>query len=85
MSPDADVERIRTHYPAHRARWETFRREGTLLAIGTYEDARDGALALFTERAAAEQFARQDPFVLNGVVGSWDILAWNELLLDERA
>ena len=58
-----------------------------VIVIGTQwgDEGKGKVVDLLTERAAAEQFARQDPFVLNGVVGSWDILAWNELLLDERA
>lgn len=33
-------------------------------------------MAVFTSREAAEEFAREDPFVLNGVVGRWQIREW---------
>jgi hypothetical protein len=33
---------------------------------------------VFTSRAAAEEFARDDPFMLNGVVGRCTIHDWNE-------
>jgi uncharacterized protein YciI len=78
---DLDVEELRTQFPAHRARWEVFREQGTLLLIGPYAD-REGALAVFTTREAAEQFAATDPFVLNGLVAKWEIRAWNEALLE---
>jgi uncharacterized protein YciI len=33
----------------------------------------EGSMAVFTSREAAEEFAREDPFVLNGVVRAWQI------------
>lgn len=76
-----DVDELRAHFPAHRARWAVFREEGTLLLIGPYAN-REGALAVFTTREAAEEFAATDPFVLNGLVAKWQIHEWNEALLD---
>ena len=81
---DFDLDRARAHYPAHRALWDQFREQGTLLAIGPFADPRDGAMSVFTTREAAEAFAAADPFVRNGVVAGWRIAAWNEVLLDER-
>jgi uncharacterized protein YciI len=37
-------------------------------------------MAIFTTRAAAQEFVDGDPFVLNGVVQAWDIREWNEIL-----
>jgi uncharacterized protein len=78
--PDLDMAEIRAHFPAHQARWAVFREQGTLLLIGPYAN-REGALAVFTTREAAEEFANTDPFVLNGLVARWHIQAWNEALL----
>ena len=51
----------------HRARWQEFARRGELLMIGPFANAQeDGAMSAFTTRAAAEEFVRGDPFVLNG-------------------
>jgi uncharacterized protein YciI len=36
---------------------------------------------VFTTREAAEGFVTGDPFVLEGVVASWEVLEWNEVLL----
>jgi hypothetical protein len=38
-------------------------------------------MAVFRSRAAAEEFVREDPFVLNGVVQSHEIRDWNEMML----
>jgi uncharacterized protein YciI len=35
-------------------------------------------MAVFTSREAAEEFARHDPFVVNGVVRSWEVREWDE-------
>lgn len=64
----------------HRARWAVFHARGVLLMIGPFADPKDGAMAIFTTSEAAEEFARGDPFVLNGVVRTWHIREWNEAL-----
>jgi uncharacterized protein YciI len=72
------------HASAHRARWYEFSRRGELLMIGPFANAQDdGAMGVFTTRAAAEEFVRCDPFVLNGVVSKWTILDWNEALIPD--
>jgi len=78
----ADVgSRAPRHFPAHRARFQEFHARGTLLMIGPFANAQqDGAMAIFTTREAAEEFARGDPFVLNGVVRDWHVREWNEAL-----
>jgi uncharacterized protein len=69
-------------FPAHRARFEEFHRRGLLLLIGPFEDAQnDGAMGVFTTREAAEEFVQGDPFVLEGVVKSWTVRGWNEVLM----
>ena len=78
--PDFDMERAGAHLEAHRARWKVFQDQGTLLMIGPFADPRDGAMAVFTTAESAEQFARTDPFVLNGVVASWTVKEWQEVL-----
>ena len=40
-------------------------------------------MGIFTARAAAEEFVRGDPFVLNGVVRKWIIRDWNEAIVPE--
>lgn len=83
LAEGTDLARLREVFPEHERHWQSFRAEGTLLAIGPMEDPADGALSVFTTRDAAERFALADPFVTSGLVGTWDIAAWREVLLAE--
>ncbi|MFL5957874.1 MAG: YciI family protein [Solirubrobacterales bacterium] len=68
-------------FPAHEARLRDFHERGELLMVGTFEDAqRDGSMAILRSREAAEEFAAGDPFVLEGVVRSYEVPGWNEVL-----
>ena len=78
----ADVmQKAPLHFPAHKARVDAFHARGDLLAVGTWVDPREGSMAVFRSRAAAEEFVREDPFVLQGVVARHEIKDWNESLL----
>jgi uncharacterized protein len=77
-SSDDVAQRAGEHYPAHVARCQEFTARGTLLAYGTFGDPRaEGSMAIFTTRAAAEEFVAGDPFVLKGVVAGHEIREWN--------
>ena len=66
---------------AHVARLHEFQGRGVLLMAGTMQEPMNGdALAIFTTREAAEEFVDGDPFVLNGVVSTWQIRPWDEVL-----
>jgi uncharacterized protein YciI len=66
-------------FPAHKAHCQAYQARGELLMVGTFENPQaDGSMAVFTSRAAAEEFAAADPFVLQGVVSSYQIKGWNE-------
>ena len=80
-SADDVATRARPVFPAHGARWQEYVDAGTLLMIGTFADVQQhGSMAIFTTREAAEEFARSDPFVLEGVVRRWKVRDWNEVL-----
>jgi uncharacterized protein YciI len=81
VSGDDVASKAPEHFAAHRARWAAFHGDGRLLMIGPFTDQKDGAMAVFTTREAAEEFAKDDPFVVNGVVSSWRIAEWNEALI----
>jgi uncharacterized protein YciI len=84
-SADDVVTKAPVHFPAHKARLDDFHRRGELLMIGTFGDPqREGSMAIFPTREAAESFVAEDPFVLNGVVKSYQIRAWNETLTDDH-
>ena len=70
------------HFPAHKARLDVFAARGDLLAVGLLGDPREGSMAVFRSRDAAEEFVSDDPFVKNGVVTRVTIKDWNETMLD---
>lgn len=79
-SADAIHERAPQHFAAHSARLEEFRGRGDLLMVGAFGDPqREGSMAVFRTREAAEAFVADDPFVLHGVVRRWELRAWHEM------
>ena len=77
----SEMEKARALFPAHKARLDAFHARGDLIAVGAWADPREGAMAIFRSRAAAEEFIREDPFVVQGVVASHEIKDWNEIYL----
>jgi uncharacterized protein YciI len=78
-SADDVASKAPAFFPAHVARFDDFKDE--LLMVGTFGNPQEeGSMAVFRTREAAEAFAHGDPFVLNGVVKSWQIREWNEVL-----
>ncbi|MCU1503784.1 MAG: hypothetical protein JWM12_3138 [Ilumatobacteraceae bacterium] len=57
---------------------------GELLLAGALADPYDRALLVFADQHAdeARAFALADPYVTNGLVGSWAVRQWNEVLED---
>jgi len=53
-------------------------RRGELLLAGALGDPVDRALLVFRtqDRSIAEDFARNDPYVINGLVTRWEVLPW---------
>jgi hypothetical protein len=79
-APDA-MTKVPPLFAAHKVRLDAFHARGDLLAVGAYADPREGSMGVFASREAAEDFVREDPFMLNGVVAKATIRDWNEILL----
>lgn len=80
-SADDVLSKAPAHFPAHSKRLEEFHGRGTLLMVGTFGDPqKEGSMAIFTTREAAEEFVAGDPFVEHGVVRAWHIREWDEVL-----
>lgn len=59
-------------------------RRGELLLAGALGDPADRALLVFCaqDRAVAEDFARNDPYVINGLVTRWEVQPWAVVIGD---
>lgn len=57
--------------------WESHGR-GELVLGGALADPADGAVLLFSaeSRAVPEEFAKADPYVVNGIVRRWYVREW---------
>jgi uncharacterized protein len=78
---DDVMARAPEHFPAHSKRIDEFHARGDILMVGTFGDPqRQGSMAIFPTREAAEEFVAGDPFVLNGVVRRHELREWNEVL-----
>ncbi len=78
-SSGATLEQIMAVYPQHKAFVDRFVIRGEVIGIGPFADR--GNMAIFRSREAAEEFARQDPFVLAGLVKSYVIRDWKDTML----
>jgi len=68
---------------AHLARSNELHKQGTLLMAGAFLDNPEepvSTMGIFPTREAAEEFAKGDPFVLNGLVTKWHIREWANIL-----
>jgi uncharacterized protein YciI len=79
-SSGASREAIMAVYPRHKAVVETFKARGEVIGIGPFADR--GNMGIFRTRDAAERFAREDPFILEGLVKSFVIRDWNDTMLE---
>ncbi len=77
----ASMEEIMKIYPRHKVVVEKFVARGVVVGIGPFDDL--GNMAIFKTRAAAEEYIKEDPFILEGVVRSVTIRDWKDSLLPE--
>jgi uncharacterized protein len=76
---DNYVEKRRQWREQHLALACEARDRGELLLAGALDQPMDGAVLLFKGDSpqVAERFARQDPYVVNALVGSWQVRPWS--------
>jgi len=75
----ATMEIIMSVYPRHKAVVDKYIAKGEVIGIGPFGDR--GNMAIFKAREAAEQFVKEDPFILEGLVKSFVIRDWNDTML----
>lgn len=78
-SSGASMETIMRVYLRHKAVVDKFIAMGEVVGIGPFTDM--GNMAIFRSRAAAEQFVKEDPFILEGLVKSFTIRDWNDTMI----
>jgi uncharacterized protein YciI len=77
----ASMETIMSVYPRHKEVLDRYIENGEIIGVGPFTDM--GNMAIFKTRAAAEQFVKEDPFILEGMVKSVVIRDWmDEMLTD---
>lgn len=78
-SLDDAIARAPDAVAPHRAHSQELHARGTLLMSGAFLNNQEEKLrimAVLTTREAAEEYAKGDPFVLNGMVSTWSIREW---------
>ena len=86
VGPDY-LERRAQFRDEHLAKaWASHARGGLVLG-GALADPVDGAVLLFRgeSKTVAEEFARTDPYVLNGLVRSWRVREWTTVAGESAA
>ncbi len=78
-SSGASMDTIMTVYPRHKIVIDKYITSGELIGVGPFADR--GNMAIFKSRAAAEEFVKEDPFILEGLVRSFVIRDWNDTML----
>ena len=76
------LERRGEHRSAHLGlAWEAVER-GDLVLGGALAEPIDGAVLLFRgeDPSVAEEFARADPYVANGLVARWHVREWTTVV-----
>lgn len=81
---DGFADKRMPHREAHLANVRAAHTRGELLLAGALGNPPDGALLVFRANNAetAEQFARTDPYVLQGLVTAWRVRPWNVVIGD---
>jgi uncharacterized protein YciI len=79
---DDYVARRASFRPDHLALATKAHQRGELLMGGAFADPADKALLIFRggDKSVAESFAKNDPYVLNGLVKNWEVRAWTVVI-----
>lgn len=78
-SSGASMDIIMSVYPRHKAVVDKYITNGDVIGIGPFADR--GNMAIFKTRAAAEQFVKEDPFIVEGLVKLFTIRDWDDNML----
>ncbi|ANN66701.1 YciI-like protein [Bordetella bronchialis] len=84
--PDYVARRPRFRDAHLEQAWQASKR-GDLVLAGAVGEPIDGALLVFQgdSPAVAEAFARQDPYVVHGLVTRWTVKPWHTVVGEDAA
>jgi uncharacterized protein YciI len=73
------VDRRAPHRPEHLRLINESHARGEIVMAGAVGDPPEGGLLVFRSptQATAEEFARQDPYVVHGLVTRWQVRPWH--------
>jgi uncharacterized protein YciI len=74
----ASMDAIMAVFPRHKVLIGQFAARGEVIGIGAFGGGGQGSMGIFKDRAAAEAFVAQDPFVLEGLVKGYKIHDWSD-------
>jgi len=76
------VERRAPHREEHLAYARRFKEDGQIVMAGAAGDPPHGAVFVFRgdDPTPAEAFAREDPYVREGLVTAWRVEPWNVVI-----
>jgi len=76
------VERRGAFRTAHLEKAQAAKARGELFLAGALADPVDGAVLIFSgvDKSVAEDFARNDPYVLGGLVTNWRVREWTTVI-----
>ena len=78
-SSGATMDTIMSVYPRHKIIIDKYINRGEIIGVGPF--ANGGNMAIFKTREAAEEFVKEDPFIIEGLVKSFVIRDWNDAIL----
>ena len=77
----ASMDAIMAVFPRHKVLIGQFAARGEVIGIGAFGGGGQGSMGIFRDRAAAEAFVAQDPFVLEGLVKGYKIHDWSDEMI----
>jgi uncharacterized protein YciI len=81
ISAGKSREEVMAVFPKHKAFLDTFLARNEVVGVGPFVDAGGGNMALFRSKAAAEEFAKGDPFLLAGLLKEYQVKDWGDQML----
>ncbi len=75
---DAPMEKFMEVFPRHQIVEDEFIAAGKVLGSGAFANPGEGAMAIFIDKNAAEDFIKRDPFVSEGLIAKVTVKEWND-------